>query len=314
MKYLKNVSVGGKISHAYIFEGIEGVGKHRVAQYFAQLLFCLNKEEAVCGVCKACLKMDHDNHPDLMYIEPDGTTIKNEQIEKFQEFANIKPYESQYKIVIIDQADKMNASSQNRILKTLEEPPEHVLMILVTANKNKLLPTVTSRCQHLVFNGVERQIISEYLMESHNLTAEKADLTARLSIGSIGKAIESIENEVVVEWRNKSIELFSNLCNNERGKVLAVQRHLSKNREFVMNLLDNMILLYRDLLITKKSKMKDLVTFINEYDNIKRYTRKMSIKQIIDCIETIELTKKKLNQHANFDLSLEYMLIKLLEV
>ena len=182
IEYLKNAIINNKLSHAFIFEGIDGIGKRLIGINLAKAVFCETQSGNACGLCRSCIKMDHNNHPDYMMIEPDGKTIKNAQIETFQEFAMIKPYDSNYKVVIIKDAEKMNASSQNRILKTLEEPPEYVVIILITNNSESLLPTVVSRCQIIKYNGLTNQQIKNYLIEKFDLSHDQADVISRLFV------------------------------------------------------------------------------------------------------------------------------------
>ena len=119
-----------EVSHSYIFDGIDGIGKKKIAFEISKFILCkdLDSEQDSCGKCSSCIKFNTKNHPDFMLIEPDGNSIKNEIIEEFQEFIHIKPNESNKKIVIIDYAEKMTISAQNRILKILEAPPKAIVL------------------------------------------------------------------------------------------------------------------------------------------------------------------------------------------
>lgn len=312
--YLKNIIQNNKLSHAFIFEGLDGIGKSLIGINLAKSIFCDSHSGDACGVCRSCIKMDHDNHPDYMMIEPDGKNIKNAQVEAFQEFAVTKPYDGDYKIVLIKEAEKMNASSQNRILKTLEEPPEHVIIIMITNNSESLLPTVVSRCQVIKFNGLKNQEIAEYLFEKFEIKRDQAELISRLSVGSLEKAHDYIESDSFKLIKKSVLELLNALNSNQRAKLLELSLFFIANKENIVKLLDYMILWYRDILLYKKTKIKDILIHIDELELIKKLSRNLSVKKLIDNIEVIEATKKKLNQHANYELTIEVMLIKLLEV
>lgn len=311
--YLKKIVKENHIAHAMMFEGVDGIGKSLLGMELAKAIFCDSKSGDACGSCRHCLKMAHDNHPDFLLIEPDGKQIKNAQIESFQEFLNVKAYDAKYKVVLIKDADKMNASSQNRILKTLEEPPNDVIIIMITNNSEKLLPTVVSRCQIIKLNGIREEKIVDFLMNGYDLNEDESKMIAKLSIGSIGKAHNYVDSEVFEKIRKEVKALLLAINNNERSNVLGVCSFLTSEKESILDVLEYMILWYRDILLYKKAKAKSLLVHEHELDLIKKLTRNLSIRKIIQNIETIEMTKKKLNQHGHFDLTTEVMLIKLLE-
>lgn len=309
--YFKELVSSQKLPHAIMLEGKVGIGKFTLGHQLAMSILCDTRTGDVCGVCRNCVKMNHDNHPDYMLIEPDGSQIKNAQIELFQEFINIKPYDGDYKVVIIREADKMNASSQNRILKTLEEPPLHVIVILLTTNSEALLPTVLSRCQIIKLSGLHLEKIVTYIKSHH--VVEHPEMIAKLSDGSIGRALEYITSEDFQQIREKIKELLSAIDKKEKSKVLGLLSYLSDEKENIQKLLDYMILWYRDILLFKQAKAKHLLIHSESTDFIKKLARNLSLHKIIQNIEVIETTKKKLKQHGHFELTTEVMLIKLLE-
>jgi len=246
-------------------------------------------------------------------IEPDGKQIKNAQIEAFQEFLNIKAYDGKFKVVLIKDADKMNTSSQNRILKTLEEPPADVIILMITNNSEKFLPTVMSRCQIIKLNNISESEIEGYLNTHHAISSDEVKLIAKLSMGSIGKANDYVTSDVFTKIREEVKVLLMAIDQNEKSKILSISSYMASEKDNISEILDYMILWYRDILLYKKAKAKTLLVHEHEFELIKKLTRNLTIKKIIQNIETIELTKKKLNQHGHFDLTIEVMLIKLLE-
>lgn len=312
-KYFEQVIENDHLAHAILLEGISGIGKSLLAYNIAKALFCDQGQGDACGVCRNCIKMDHGNHPDYTVIEPDGKQIKNAQIEAFQEFLSIKPYDASYKVVVIKEADKMNASSQNRILKTLEEPSDDVVIILLTNNSEKLLPTVVSRCQSIKMNGISDELITTFLKDRQDIDTEEAKMIAKLSGGSIGMALNYLESESFDTMRQEVMELLLAMHSNDRSKVLGKCSYFNSEKDSIFDLIDYMILWYRDLLLYKQAKAKALLIHGHQIDVIKKLARNLSLKKIIDNIELLELSKKKLTQHGNYDLTIEVMLIKLLE-
>lgn len=311
--YLQQVIKENRLPHALMLEGSEGVGKLSLGRQMTQAIFCDSLTGDACGVCRNCIKMMHDNHPDFMLIEPDGNQIKNAQIESFQEFVNIKPYDAAYKVIIIKDADKMNASSQNRILKTLEEPPAHVIVIMLTTNSESLLPTVLSRALIIKLSGVHQNIVVDYLKAQYETSQEEAEMIAKLSEGSIGRAIEYMTSDSFEEIKKHTEIILNSIHGKERSKLLGELSYFTAEKENIHKVLDYMILWYRDILLFKQAKAKHLLVHSQSIDFIKKLTRNLSLKKIIQNIEVIETTKRKLRQHAHFDLTIEVMLIKLLE-
>lgn len=309
--YFKQLIKSQKLPHAIMLEGKEGVGKKSLGHQLASSILCDTQSGDACGTCRHCLKMSHDNHPDFLFIEPDGSQIKNAQIEAFQEFVNIKPYDGVYKVVVINQADKMNASSQNRILKTLEEPPAHVIIIMLTTNSEALLPTVLSRCQVIKLNGLHQDLVIAYIRENHS--TDDAEVIAKLANGSIGRAKEYITSDSFKGIQEHTTLILNAVHAKEKSKLLEELSYFTDEKENIQKILDYMILWYRDILLFKQAKAKHLLIHSNALDFIKKLARNLSLKKIIDNIEVIETTKKKLRQHGHFDLTMEVMLIKLLE-
>ena len=186
--FLRRTLANNRLAHAYLFEGPEGVGKRLTALALARAVYCL--EGNGCGDCVPCRKIDHNNHPDLQIIEPDGQKIKIEQIRELQRTLSFKPVESSRRICLIDQADKMNEAAANSLLKTLEEPSAETLIILLSARPEALLTTVLSRCQRLPFNRLPQACIESTLIEQRGFGRDEAHIIAALADGSFQLALD----------------------------------------------------------------------------------------------------------------------------
>jgi len=149
---LKNIIQKGNVSHSYIFSGQEGIGKYLFAREFAKGILCLDGKNRPCGKCKSCLEMENSNNPDFFELNADGNSIKIDQIRNINKKVLEKPIVSKRKVYIINDADLMTKEAQNSLLKTLEEPPEYVIIILVASNDNMFLNTIKSRCIKISFN------------------------------------------------------------------------------------------------------------------------------------------------------------------
>jgi len=187
-----------RLSHGYIFDGPAGIGKSSMALWVAAHLFC-ESEKKPCGLCPGCVRLATDNHPDIMILKPEDGSIKNNQVETFQEFLRIKPFAGPAKVGIIEDADTMTPSAQNRLLKTLEEPASGVKLFLITTNFNRMLPTIMSRCQTLRFQGLPLGGIASYLMNHYNVDRVRAEHLGLLSGGSLARALTQMNSETLEE-------------------------------------------------------------------------------------------------------------------
>ncbi len=202
LELIARASVRGTLPPSLIFAGPEGVGKRMAAVALAQVMNCLagDRTEAAdaCGTCAACRRIARGVHADVLLVEPGDTgTIKIDQVRDAIERAAYRPFEGRRRVVIVDNAESLNAEAQNALLKTLEEPPTASTFILVTSRPDMLLPTVVSRCQRLRFGRLAPAEIAEVLRRDHEYAETDAHAAASLSDGSIGRALEGATDEFV---------------------------------------------------------------------------------------------------------------------
>ena len=274
------------IAHSYIFSGQYGIGKKQIAIEFAKMILCLNKDNAPCGECKSCLELENDNNPDFNIIKPDGK-IKIDQIRQMLEKVYEKPIISDKKVYIIDDAETMTVEAQNCLLKTLEEPPEYIVIILITSNESNLINTIKSRCLKLTFNPLENNELKQFLEK--NLDFQNVSQTMLETFeGSIGKALkvkekQELYNNIETTLNNFSCESVIELINNAT--------EIYKGKEDI-----NEILEYFNIYFLKKAK--------EEYNNASKYVK---------AIEIIEDTKKRLAYNSNYDMTIDNLLINIWE-
>ena len=185
----------GRVAHAYLFAGPAGVGKGLVAREFAKTLNCERGGPRACDECISCRKIAHETHPDVRWFRPAGAMrmIRIEQVAEFLQAATLRPYEGRWKVFILVDADRLNVQSQNKVLKTLEEPAPGTTIILTSAVPEALLPTIRSRCQRIAFHPIARDAIERFLIEHHDAAPERAAIAASLARGSLAAAIEFLD-------------------------------------------------------------------------------------------------------------------------
>ena len=204
----------GSLPPSVIFAGPEGVGKRMAAVGLAQLMNCLTPvlqpggSSDACGTCASCKRIARGVHADVLLIEPGDTgVIKIDQVRDAVERSAYRPFEGRRRVVIVDDADLMNADAQNALLKTLEEPPAASTFVLVTSRPDMLLPTVRSRCQRLRFGRLSPADVASVLIAQHQYAAADAHAAASLSDGSIGLALEG-GSDAFLEARQAAVDLL----------------------------------------------------------------------------------------------------------
>lgn len=312
--YLKISIKKNRVAHGYIFDGPDGVGKAMVALRFAQALYCKNFDGDGCGICSCCHKVMGGNHPDIKIIEPEGASIKNSQIEDFQKDLMVKPYESSKKVYIIKNADDMTVSAQNRLLKTLEEPPEYGVIILLSTNGNSFLPTIRSRCQILKFQRVGQKYIEGFMMDKYHMAVEEARILAAFSDGIIGKAMALHESDEFKRMREETIQIIDRILEKDPIEVFVATEFFKQNKENIYEILDVLLLWFRDMLLLGQTGSDEFLINLDKKDLLKNHLDRMGYEGICDMIGRIEKTKNDIKANVNFQLSIEMMLLNMQEV
>ena len=246
MKYIKNAVKEDKISHAYIFNGERGSGKKLFANLFATTLLCEEKGTDPCNKCHSCLQAISGNHPDIIRVTREkANTISVDEIrEQVNNTVSIKPYQGPYKIYIIPQADYMTPQAQNALLKTIEEPPEYAIFLLLTENAETLLPTITSRCVMLKLRYVKDTLIKKYLMEKMEIPDYKADICTAFAQGNMGRAIMLANSEHFNEIREEAIHLLQYIHDMELKEIVDAVNHITKYKVEITDYLDVIMIWY----------------------------------------------------------------------
>lgn len=310
---MKKALRNDQLAHAYIFEGVSGVGKSMTAEALAAALLCDKNTEEACGTCPACQKMASSNHPDYEITMPDGASIKNKQIEEFQEFILLKPYTGNRKIAVIKHAHTMTLSAQNRILKILEEPPHYAVIIFITDSLSGILPTIRSRCQSVSFQRLSKDQISGYLMKNHDVTEESANMFATFADGSIARADSSLADEAFVELRSGVIQFIENLIMKRTAKAFDWSSEMEGQKDKLELVFDLMKLWFRDIMLIKNGASDSLLFNADQLELLKKESYRISLKQSVDVLERIEQARAQLASHVNVGLILETLIMDIQE-
>lgn len=299
------------ISHSYIFSGPKGTQRTRMAYSFAKVLLSKGKP----SYSDSSRRIDDHNHPDLIDIFPDDASIKIKQIrDDLIKDISIKPYESKYKIYIIHDAHTMGPPAQNALLKTLEEPPEYGVIILITNNLPVLLPTIISRSQNHQFKPLNENIIQKYLQERHNLTEQKAREISIMANGSIEKAVLLCQEDNILQERE---ELLQNLLKIIKDKdiitAFSTAKYLKDHKDHLDELLDFIMLWFRDISLYKELGNNKWIIHREYEDLLQEFSYYLSDDQINVIIEEVNISKNNRKYNVNLQLNMETMLLKMQE-
>ena len=328
IEILKRSLSTGLLPHAYIFVGEEGIGKFFTAINLAKAINCeksetrdgrqetiinnsSQEEVEACDNCPSCIEIDKGIHPDVLFIKPEGDQIKIDQIRTAGERLSLRALKGRRKVMIIDDAHTMNISSANALLKTLEEPPEGTVIILITPSPHLLPATVLSRCQRLPFGLLKRKVIEDILI-SKGLKKEDAFLTASLSDGRIGRALNR-NLESLLEERELFLTLFISINQPFYNVSLLLEGIAKGEEERLGNVLCWGEIWFRDLVLFKITRDQNLLINQDRKKDIEEISERLSLNQLQYSFRVIHETSRFVTLRANKQLALEVMVIRLAE-
>lgn len=314
-EHLQNALVGKKVSHAYIINGEKSSGKEFIANVFAMALQCENDGAEPCQECRSCKQALSANQPDIIKVlHEKPSTISVDDIRgQINNDVAIKPYSSPYKVYIVNEAEKMTPQAQNALLKTLEEPPEYAVILLLTANVNSLLPTILSRCVVLNMKPVADELVKKYLMEQLQIPDYKAEVCVAFARGNVGKAKSLASSEDFENVKNEALSLLKYIRDMELYEIVAAIKKISDYKLDVNDYLDIMAIWYRDILLFKATKDANHLVFREEIQAIRKAAGRSSYEGIESVIKALDKAKSRLNANVNFDLTMELLLLEIKE-
>ena len=265
--------------------------------------------------CHSCKQAISKNQPDIIYVthEKPNTISVDDIRRQVKDDVDIKPYASPYKIYIIDEAEKMNVQAQNALLKTIEEPPAYVVILLLTTNADSFLPTINSRCITLDLKAVPNEKIKSYLMEHCQIPDYQAEVCTAFAQGNVGKAIKLASSESFNEIKNSALQLIRRLKEIDLYEMMEAVKQISEYKLEINDYFDIMMIWYRDVLLYKATKEIDKVVFKDQLQSIKEQARKSSYEGIENILDAIEKAKARLKANVNFELTMELLLLTIKE-
>ena len=312
VEQLRRSAASGRSSHAYLFLGGAGAGKRLIANTFAKALQC-EGEKRPCDSCKSCHAFNHGNHPDVIYFQPlkNGKTYTIEDVrEQLLETVDLKPFQYEKKIYIIEKADTLNIQSQNALLKTLEEPPAHAVFLLLAERAEAFLPTIRSRLVVMKIRPLSAETIADYLMQAGHL-AEESHILSAYAQGRIGQALELVEDEGFREMRQDILGKLEALPSMSEGEAYLLAKDLEGYKND-LRFLDIMELWYRDLLTAKSLREEGYLIQRDKKDAIFRAAKEPAAL-LAKKAAAVRTARMRLAQNANFRLTMEVMLMDLKE-
>lgn len=309
IEVFKRAIGSGKTSHSYIFEGIQGCGRKKIALALIQTLFCESGKDDACDTCPSCRKVISGNHADIHRIEPlpDKRDISIDQLREMQRELALRPYEAPRKACILEPAERMSVNAANSLLKTLEEPPGNAIIILLTENADMLLPTIRSRCQLVRFAPLSPEHVRQ-LLEQNGMDEAASATLAQMSGGSLKHALE-MDNESLGERRELLLKHLKQINLDRIATVFDAAEELGGNREKTLETLDLLISFFRDMIHLVAGGNDIINTAIRPA--LDSLSRGLTLERVLQMTGEAMDTRRAVQRNANTKLALDHLFIKL---
>lgn len=302
-----------RLAHAYLFAGPKGAGKKQMALHLAKSLFCQEREADACGACVTCRRINAGNHPDVLFITPDGASIKIDQIRALQKEMAMRAVESRHKVYIIEHVDKMTTQAANSLLKFLEEPPAGVLAMLLTEHGHAILPTILSRCQIVQFSMLSADAIAKEL-SADGVLAGMARVASHIT-ANVEEARLLSQSESFAQLRNLVIQLVQECKQRNVSALFTIHDMLQKSdkiKEELPLFLDLFILWLRDILYVQVGRHAHLINS-DQQDVLQGQALIWTKAELLHGIDLVMETKNRIERNANAQLALERLVLQIQE-
>ena len=314
-EHLRGALSTGKVSHAYIINGERSSGKEFIARIFAMALQCEKGEVEPCGECHSCKQALSKNQPDIIYVshEKPGTIGVEDIRTQINADISVKPYSSPRKIYIMNEGELMTVQAQNALLKTLEEPPEYAVILILTTQIEALLPTILSRCVVLNMKPVSDALVKKYLMEELAVPDYKANICVAFARGNIGKAKLLASSEEFEKVKDEALTLVKYINDMEINEIVKAITKIKEYKFDVNDYLDILSVWYRDVLLFKATKDVNSLIFKEGIQQIMRMSDRSTYEGIETIVNALQQAKRRLDANVNFDLTMELLLLTIQE-
>jgi DNA polymerase III subunit delta' len=313
---LTRALTGGRLAHAYLFSGPEGVGKATAARAVAATLLCREEgSSAPCGHCPGCLQFTSGNHPDFLHIRPDGAVIKIDQIRELKKALVFPPLEARLRVTLLEEVQTMRREAANSLLKLLEEPPPDNLLLLTADDGESLLPTIVSRCQVIPFSPLSQEAASEILLRMHpGLDRTGARTLAELTGGCPGRTGTLNHEELLQLYRDILAGLLA-AHSDEADRTLRALRLAASTAnisEGLETLLDLLRLFFKDTMAAACRGQSAGREDLQDGHHLDKARERWNLAQLSDSIQAIDFALQALARNCNRQLVCEVLFLKLL--
>ena len=303
--------------HAYLITGPQGVGRRTLAIRLSQTLNCTEPfaPGVPCGGCRSCTLIERMQHPDLSVVEAEqiGGILKVDQIRELQRSLSLAPYESDHKIALLLRFEEANPNAANALLKTLEEPPPKVVMLITASDVDALLPTIVSRCEVIRLRPLRIEQVADGLQKKWGLPSDEAVLLAHLSGGRPGYAYSLSQHPEMLEQRQKQLDDLQQLLSSSRVARFAYAEDLVKDKLVLQSTLKTWLSLWRDVMLSTAGSSTP-VTNIDRQDQIHQISHGIQLKTAHKMVIGLEKTQSRLARYTNPRLTLEVLMLDLPQI
>jgi len=318
INYLRDAMERGTLAHAYLFVGPEHIGKMTLALELASALNC-EQASPPCKLCRVCQRIEEGKHPDVIVIDKNSgrdakdrkkaTEIGIDTIkEMLQRGASLPPYEGRYKVFIIDNAELMSNEASNCLLKTLEEPPQHIVILLLTSEEKALLQTIVSRCQRFELKPVPTGEIEKRLTQVEGLDQGTVKLLARLSGGCLGWALTAVNDTGYLQSREQRLCEFGSLLTKNWDDRLSYIAQLPSDRGGAEQTIKLWLSWCRDVMLLKYN-CDDAVTHLDKLNETRTWANMLTVLEIKDFIDSLNKMLVYISFNANLHLLFEVLML-----
>jgi DNA polymerase-3 subunit delta' len=296
-------------AHAYLITGLAHIGKSTLARMLAQALNCTG-QFVPCGQCRACKLIAAGKHPDLHLVAPEGNTLKIDQVRALQHDLALSPVEGRFRVAIIEGMEKATAEASNALLKTLEEPPPSVVVVLIAPEPESLLPTIVSRCQPIALRPLSAEAVRDALVEGWNVEPDHADHLAHLSSGRLGWAVTAAQDESVLAHRAQLLDDLLRLTGQGRVERFAYAEEMANDPVAARETLRLWQTWWRDVMLVA-SKSNAMLTNSDRMDVLREHAHRFGVERAKDAAAGLARTLWQLDHNANARLALEVLMLDL---
>jgi len=315
VEQLQQALDGQRVPQALLLTGPESVGKHTLARWLAAALLCETPAEAPCGVCRSCRRILSGNHPDVLWVEPEGAKaqLKIDQIRGVERFLALTPLEGTHKVAIIGEFDRANVSAANALLKTLEEPPRYAHLILLAEDAERLLPTITSRTQQITLRPLAPARIAEALERVWHVDQGTAWRLAQISGGRIGWAVVASQDPSISEQLESALGSLADALAMELPERFALAAQLARAPEAFLEMLEYWLLFWRDVL-SLQTGQEQVVTDLTRPGFAQYVADSVLVTEVAALLEALVAARDAVRANANLQLLLESLMLDLPQV